>query len=486
MGTEEKFNIRGKLISLLESFSKEEFKRFGDFVNSPYFNNERVLVELYKILKQNYPGFSAKGFVKETVFESLFPGKKYNDSIFRNTISKMLRLAEQFLTMNHLASDKFHIKLFLLEELKLKRQESLFVKHRKEAESSLESEYFKNEDYFLKKYLLEILNDEFMKITKNYMVFTGKGEVSSFEFLSNSFLINILKANASIINSNKNLFGDEIKLILFDEIENFLLKNPVLLSSNLYLRYYYYSIKIFQTNDDKYFFELRDIINNETDSLGIADRKNILTILTNYSYYRINNGELKFVDEQFKLYKLNIEKKLYKGDRDFLSHIFFMNVVTTGLDAGELEWVKDFIKLYHEELKNEHKKNMFNFSSALLHLRKKEFDNAIEYASKVISDDLSYKHQLKSFYLKIYFEMNEDQPFYSHIDSYRHFVKNDKLLGEDSREYIMNYISFSKKLFDLKNFPGKNEFEIKNIKKEITQHKALINKLWLMKKVNEL
>ncbi|MBK8549694.1 MAG: hypothetical protein IPL53_01030 [Ignavibacteria bacterium] len=80
----------------------------------------------------------------------------------------------------------------------------------------------------------------------------------------------------------------------------------------------------------------------------------------------------------------------------------------------------------------------------MLHLRKKNYDKAIEFASKIVSDDLSYKHQLKSFYLKLYYELNEDQPFYSHIDSYRHFVKNDKLLSENSREYIMNYILFSK------------------------------------------
>ncbi|MBK8549695.1 MAG: hypothetical protein IPL53_01035 [Ignavibacteria bacterium] len=372
MESDNKNMIKGKLIPLLRAFSKEEFKSFGDFVSSPYFNKERVLIDLYRILKQDYPGFSSKGFEKEAIYELLFPGKKYNDSIFRNTFSKMLRLSEKFLYVNHLGNDNFHRRLFLLEEFKLKKQEGLFVKHKAEADRFTESNLIKNEDYFLKKYLLENLNDEFRKITKNFMVLTNKEEAGSFEYLSNSFLISILKANASIINSNKNFFGEQLNLILFDEIESYLLKNPDLLASNLYLRYYYYSIKIFQSNDDKYFFELRDIINNEIESLGIVDRKNILTTLTNYSYYRINNGELKFVDEQFKLYKLNIEKKLYKGDRDFLSHIFFMNVVTTGLDAGEFEWVEDFIRQYNSELKNEHRENMFNFSFSLAPSQEKE------------------------------------------------------------------------------------------------------------------
>ena len=163
-----------------------------------------------------------------------------------------------------------------------------------------------------------------------------------------------------------------------------------------------------------------------------------------------------------------------------------MNVVTTGLDAGESEWVEDFIQRYCDELKNEHKNNMFNFSFALLQLRKRNYDRAIEFASRIVSDDLSYKHQLKSFYLKVYYELGEVQPFYSHVDSYKHFVKNDKLLSGDSREYIMNYIYFSKKLFELKNLPDKDVYEIQKLKEEITNHSAIINKLWLLKKINLL
>ena len=163
-----------------------------------------------------------------------------------------------------------------------------------------------------------------------------------------------------------------------------------------------------------------------------------------------------------------------------------MNVVTTGLDAGESEWVEDFIQRYCDELKNEHKNNMFNFSFALLQLRKRNYDRAIEFASRIVSDDLSYKHQLKSFYLKVYYELGEVQPFYSHVDSYKHFVKNDKLLSGDSREYIMNYISLSKKLFDLKNSPVQDKIEIQILTREIVQHKFLINKFWLLNKVKEL
>lgn len=477
--------VKSKLIYLLKSFSKEEFRRFGNFVNSPYFNREKVLFELFNILKKYHPEFNSEEFTKEKVYSLLFKNKEYNDAVLRNTFSKMQKLAENFLVIERFQNSNFHNKLFLLEELKSRKQEALFKKHKSVAELLLDSELYRNEDYYSRKYLLEDLNKEFQKITRNFMVFADMEVRESYKYFIISILTNILKINASIINSNKNFFGENVNFILLEEAESYLNKNPELLSENIYMKYYYLIIKLFMTSDDKYFYELRDIIKYDLEKLSLPDRKNIFTTLTNYCYYRINNGEVSFAGEQFILYKLNIENGIYKGERDFLSHILFMNVITSGLDSGETKWVENFIRRYCDALKPEHRDNMFNFSFALIHLREKNYDTALEFISKVISDDLSYKHQLKSFYLKIYFELGEVQAFYSHIDSYRHFIKNDKLISPESREYITNYITLSKKLFDMKNSPDKNIFEMQNMKKEITSHKSLINKLWLLKKVNE-
>jgi len=179
--------IKSKLILLLQTFSKQEFRYLGDFVNSPYFNKEKVLMELYNILKKHYPDFSPEGFTREIIYESLFPGKKFNDAILRNTFSKFLKLAGKFLSAHNFDKSEFHSRLFLLEELKARKQEGLFVKYWSEAESSLEEDSIKNEDYFLKKYTLENLYNEFRKITKNYMVFTDKDEADSFKLFSHQY-----------------------------------------------------------------------------------------------------------------------------------------------------------------------------------------------------------------------------------------------------------------------------------------------------------
>jgi len=47
-----------KLIQLLSSFTKEEFKEFEKFILSPYFNSSRNLHPLYLALKKYYPNLS--------------------------------------------------------------------------------------------------------------------------------------------------------------------------------------------------------------------------------------------------------------------------------------------------------------------------------------------------------------------------------------------------------------------------------------------
>lgn len=477
--------LNSKLISLIRTFSKEEFKSFGDFVQSPFFNREKILTELYDLLKKHFPDFLGKEFEKEMIFKNLFPGKKFNDSVMRNTFSKMLTLAEQFLSVKSFMDDDFQSRLFLLRELKSKRQDKLFVKHHSETAGKVDESSFKDSDYFFNKFLLEELSEEFKKSADSFIPLMNDSKYRSFDHLTDSHIINILKANTSIINSNKNFFGEKYNFIFQEEMENYLNKHPEKLYENVYMNYYFNCFKLFETDDETYFYNLLGIFALKFRELRLIDKKNILTILTNYCYNKINNGELKFIKEQFRLYKLTIEEKIYKGDKTFFPHILFMNIVVCGLEAGEFKWIEGFIKNHNEELKNEHKENIFNFSYALFHYWKKNFDESIKFASEVKTADLSYKHQIKSLYLKIYFDLNEDRPFYSHVDSYKHFVNNDKLLPGENKNYILNYIQLTKKLFDLKNNVNSTETDTQLLKKKILSHKALINKTWLLKKIAE-
>ena len=150
--------------------------------------------------------------------------------------------------------------------------------------------------------------------------------------------------------------------------------------------------------------------------------------------------------------------------------------------------VWSFINKYKNKIEEKPRKDTFTFCKALFHYHKKEFDKAITTVAMVNSNDITFKHQIKSLYLKIYFDLNETEPFYYHVDTYKHFIDKDKFFPESTGSAIKNYILFAKKLFDLKNKVSakSDDFELKETGKKIVEHRSLINKPWLLKKLKEI
>jgi hypothetical protein len=208
----------------------------------------------------------------------------------------------------------------------------------------------------------------------------------------------------------------------------------------------------------------------------------------NYCYLRVMHGDLDYIKEQFFIYKTNIESGFYKQQHNFLPHILYLNTMILGLEAGESKWVEDFIERKINELNLEIRENLKNFSYSLINLHKRNYDKALEYSVVIQTNDIGIKHQIKSLMLKIYFEKNDMEGFYSHIDSYRHFISNDKLISDDNKKMFSNYINYSKKLFDIQNLNQdfESEFQLKKLKEEIIGNTFMINKSWLLNRINKM
>jgi hypothetical protein len=476
--------IKSKSIGLLKTFSETEFKRFGFFIRSPLFNRDVLITKFYEILAKYYPGFDRKGFDKEKIFAALYPGKKYSDGMMRNLLSRMLELERMFLAVNNFLNKDFNFRISLLEEFRERNQINLFDQEKNKIIELLSQE-IKDSDFYYKSTLLESEIKKFHSKQKSTYRFEDKVEFKLYENISNSFIINILKINLQIATNKIILSNEKYKDDLMIMVEKYLTKENKKIHENVYIKYLYNAYKLIETQDGKYFELLRELINNDYESLNQVDKNDIFVILTNYCYSRINKGETEFVKQQFSLYKENIERGNYKGIKKFISHLFFMNTVICGLESGEITWVKNFIELYKKELDDINRENTYTFCLALLHYWESDYKKALEEASKIVTNDLSYKHQLKSLYLKIYFDMNEQESFYSHIDSYKHFIKKDINLPKNTLIFIKNYLDYSKILFDIKNKEKSHESDLKVLRDEIIDNESMINKTWLLRKIDE-
>lgn len=475
-----------KLTDLLSTFTREEFRQFGLFISSPFFNKEFIQIKLYEILKKHHPDFDSRGFNKPAVFARLYPHKKYSDGTMRNIFTRTLSLAQDFLSVWKYRNDTYSFNMNLLSELSARRQTVLFEKKKIDVALDIETEKHKTESFYYRRFLFIDLQRRFKNTQKSLFELMNETLYELSDNFSVFFMIGMLRMYTLLSNTNRYMLHYELNKNLMDGIEFHIRENYENYKNITYLVLYYNFYMLAKTGNEKHYYDLFELMMNKSYELEHAAKQDLYTILANYCYTKINKGEMDFINQQFYINKQKIETEFYKSDAGFMSHILYINVVITGLEAGEELWVREFMEKYKQELDQVNRENTYIFCCSFYHYWIKDYSKSLELAAKVKTDDLSYKHQLRSLYLKIYFDLNEAETFYSHIDSYKHFIASSSNVSGHLRETINNYINFAKKLFDLKYDRDINDTELAMVKKDIINNKAMINKPWLLRKIEEI
>lgn len=477
--------ISSKSIYLLKTFSDEEFKKFGLFLSSPFHCKDMVLKSLYDAIKKFYPEFESSWLTKEKIFNKIYPKKNYNDSRMRNLLSDLLKSAQEFLAISRVKEDRFKMDMLLAEELILRDQKILFDKNYNKLKSAIENELIRDKNYYERKSALGLIALDYKKKYEKQSTRVEELKLEIYDILRIYFSITAMYMETEISNSSLDRFSYSRYPKERKELERYLDVEAKQHYDLLYVKYFYNMYKLGRTQERRYYDELRDIIKNDYNNLNEIDKRNIFTILTNYCYYVANKGETDLHRDQFELYRENVERGYYKMGK-YLTHITYFNTVITGLEVKEFKWVDDYIENYINELEEQRRSNAYSFCKALYYYHNREFDNALEMATKVVSDEMTYKHQLKSLYLKIYYDMNEIESFYSNIDGYKHFINSERYVTAPTKPVFLNYINFAKKLFDIKNRIDEKDYDFTRLKNDVINEKAMINKPWLLQKIKEI
>lgn len=478
---------KSKLFNIISTFNKKEVREFRDFVNSPYYNKENVQSRLASFFFEFYPYKDESKLDKKTVFEFIYPGKKYNDGLMRNIISDALKLAQKFLVTKKLERNNLKAEMLLLEEFKERNIRLNFIKQKKETENKLESMPFKDSMYYENKAEMKRIYHSFLRETEDNFHSSLSVYEEAAELFSVSYLLNILFYNTYLINNQAYFTDKKFNLIFAKEIDGFLDSEGKRFMEIPGIRAGYYSFKLIQTGDEKYFYSLKELLSAGAGQFTISTRKDIQTILENYCYRKVTEGNAEFVKEQFLIYKQSIEEGTAKGAKGYISNILFLSIIATGFESGEFDWTDNFIKNFIDQTKEENRNDIKYFSIALRAYWMKDHNLSLEALSKVKAEDFAFRHNIRSLMLKIYYDLNEAEPFYLHIDSYKHFILNNENIHSTVREQVNKFINYTKKLFVLKNDNlNKSHEETDIIINVLKNEKGLINKIWLIKKANEI
>jgi len=478
--------INSVLIHTLSTFSKDEMKKFGDFVISPYFNKKTAVITLFRYIKKHYLDEDREKLKRESAWMSIFPEKKYNYGVMKNLIHELTKLSEYYLQLQSFDADVYRKQFLLLENLNQRSDKKLFSSKFKLLEEKLKDrKIFSPEIY---EYLKDLSIMEYDFNFKNTSVLKDKDityKISEYEIYYT--LIECFKNFNNIVSFKmRNNYTKKINIlesfldgIPFQSILNKikeLSEYDFIIMNTYYLMYlatkhdqeteHYFRFKAYLVSHDKYFdnHEVRLLYNFLESTLTIND--NIAD--RNAEYFEID--------------KIRVKRNLILDEKKEISFNEYAGIIKTAADFGETEFLKNFISSHLKNVPKPLRKNAENFSNAHLNYITGDFDKAIENIACVDANSSEYKLNLRSLNLKILYEKNDFVSFEYLLDSFRHYLNKD-VVQDNYRIIYLNYCTFLNRLFKVRD--AKNISEYNLLKKEITAGNTA-NKLWLLKKIDEL
>ena len=127
--------------------------------------------------------------------------------------------------------------------------------------------------------------------------------------------------------------------------------------------------------------------------------------------------------------------------------------------------------------------SVWRWTQPNIYFEKKEFDKALIEVIRVNYNYFVFKFDVRILTLKIYYELNSFEPALSLIDSFSHFLINNKS-AESYRESFLAFLKFVREMVRLKS--GSDKKEAAEIKKEILNTKTVLSRNWLLEKAEEL
>lgn len=482
---------KSKLISLIGTFSKDELKRFQDFVNSPYFNKNKTIIRFFNELINHYPDFNSERLSKEKIYARLFPAGKYNEQVIKNLISELLKLANEFLSAELNSLNRFENKMNLLKQLMSRKADAMYNNELKSFENELNdiSELSERNFYYL--FLLEELKISF-HLMRNEQPLVFEKVLNAGEFLIMFFHLHLTKTLFNL-NVNRQSFQVAYKTnlpeifyenIAYENILKYMKDNNMKFSEILEL-YHYRVICNTKDTEDTVYRNFKDLLLKNINSLRRDEIYGLFIALETYCLGKINSGEGNFIEELFDIYNTEIQNDVYKFSEDSpVTFMKFRNTYLTSLKLKKLDWTENFIEKFKSDIIESDRNSVVKIANAQVLFEKGDYDKVLEMLSNLKPELLYHKIDIRNLILMSYFEKGFYDSVMTLIDSFRHFLSSNKSLSENFKTNNLRFIN------------SLSSFILMKEKNQTDKLDELIHKLfpfqndrrieWLIQKINSI
>ncbi len=465
--------FKSKLFDVLCTLDENEYRRFGEFVASPFFNKSRVLIKLHSVYGKFHPIFKGENFTKEDIFKKLQPGKRYNEAVLRNYNSDMLALAEKFLSqLNINRSSQNHYK-HLLNELNIRNIHSLFESNYKAALAELESSPRRDTSYHYDRHFIKQEKDLYNGFMRSFSAEDKRESEVSF---INFFLSVLLEMYAYIINQ-RDVLRIKYDITLFDELVGIVEAKSGMLAPVVLM--HFNRLMLHSTRDEKYYLLLKQQVEKHGSMMETVNHFDAYICLINYVRWHKDMDLAETTRELFELRKNIIEKNIFIG-KNHISLNMFLNQVRSGLRLGEFEWVYRFIETYKERLLETERHNTYHFSLGLYYYETGKYNEALKNLLLITGGSINML-EIKNLTARIHWQQNNFDMIPSALSAYKQYIAKNRKLEKSIVEVHSGFIAVMEKLFRYK-YDGK-KINLAELKKE-AEDSAIVYKNWVIEAID--
>lgn len=469
--------FQNKSIVILRTFTQQEIRQFDEFLRSPFFNKNQTIVQLFEKIKPFYPAFDAPELERSALYRLVYGSEDFDEQKLRYLMTDLTKHLEEYLCYKAIQNEELFKLHLLLYSYRLRKLERPFFSTVKLAEKTLQDWPRRDVSHAFYEYLIEEDKYKYASEQKEHLSKSNLQKVV--DDLDKYFILNKMRYSAEIIN-NKNVVAINYKLFLYEEIMNHLRINPL---DHVPAAKVYYTIilTLIEPDNKLHYKALLQLLEEHKNIFGKDELWDMYVFAKNFCIRKINQGYTDYIRELFELYKIMLSSKIIFKENS-LSQFDYKNIVYLGLRVDEMDWVKNFITKYSEYLDPKFRKNAYTYNLASYYYFQKNYDEALTLLQSVEFTDIYYHLDSKSLLLKIYYDQNETEAFFSLVEAFKVYIKRNLLIPASQKSTYYNMIKFVSKLYKWKLNPKGN---LNQIEEEIETTKPLADINWIRKKVEE-
>lgn len=473
----------------VDSLTYLEAKRFREFLASPYFNKESELSQLFDLIRfrQGSPAWETDRHIeaanipdldsRKTIHQLLFPTTPYDDQNIRRMLSVLQKLILQFLACEQIQSPSVQRTLMILPVLRKKNLQNLYEYEYQKADQRVLDTSVHDSLELLNRHLLATEYQQYIEARKDRSA--SQAIEPAIQTLDQFYFAHKLRHLCAALNHNA-ILQTNVPTGLETELVAYLNREGV--PANPTVQVYFAIYKMLkETSAEGHYPLVKQELANHAHQFTATEAREMYTYAQNFCIQRINQGRTEYLTELFQLYRLLLEQEiiLEKGQ---LSPWDFKNIVTVALRMKAHDWAEQFILQYSPKIEVRFRENAQKYNLARLSYARGFYSGVLRLLTEVDYDDIFYALDSRVLLLKTYFELDETEPLYSLMDSFRVYLHRNRSISDSHRNTYLNLIRFTKKLTKIR---PTERAKLKKLHTEILQTSQIADVKWLTEKIEK-